>query len=89
MLGGSGALAVPFWHNFGCHRGPDGVLFKGFWGLVPSLGAVGAQFAPGPPGAFHPPLLFSDFGAQRELKGVQHSAKMENKTIKKLMQKTM
>ena len=35
-----------------------------------SLGASGAQFAPGPPGCFHARPLFSDFGAQREPKGV-------------------
>ena len=41
-----------------------------YGGLVASLSALGAQFAPGPPGVFHRCSLFSDFGAQREHKGV-------------------
>ena len=41
-----------------------------FGGLVGSLGGLGAQFAPGPPGCFQGCPLFSDFGAQREPKRV-------------------
>ena len=46
-----------------------GQSFFGFGGLVASLVALGAQFAPRPLGAFPRRALFSDFGAQRELKG--------------------
>ena len=47
-----------------------GSILVGFWGHVASLVALGAQFAPGPPGAFQGPPLFKDFGAQRKPKGV-------------------
>ena len=58
VLGSSGAFLVPFWHHFGGSWGPNGVLFRDFGGLVASLGALGAQFAPGPPGSFHAPRPF-------------------------------
>ena len=54
MLGGSGALVV--WHYFGRPWGPNEFFLVDFRGLTLTLGAVGAQFAPGPPGLFHPPL---------------------------------
>ena len=49
------ALVAPFGvilEVLGVQMGP---CLKGFGGLVPSLGALGAQFAPGPPGVFHGP----------------------------------
>ena len=49
-----------------------GSFLERFWGHVASLVAFGAQFAPGPPGAFPRRSLFSDFGAQMEPKGVQN-----------------
>ena len=39
--GGSGALAVPFWHHFGGPWDPNGVLFDGFWGSGGVLGRLG------------------------------------------------
>ena len=47
-----------------------GCFGRDFGGLVASLGALGAQFAPGPPGAFQPRTLFDDFRAERNGKGV-------------------
>ena len=41
-----------------------------FWGLVASLVALGAQFAPGPLGVLQRRDLFRDVGSQRAPMGV-------------------
>ena len=64
-----GLLASVFVH-FGGRGGQNGVHFGWFLGLVASMGALDAQFAPGPPSPFQPRFLFNDFGAQRQPKGV-------------------
>ena len=56
-----------------------GCFLEDFGGLVASLGAMGAQFAPGPPSLIQGRPLFSDFCAQREPKG---DPKMDSKSIK-------
>ena len=47
-----------------------GSILVVFCGHVASLVALGAQFAPRPPGVFQRRALFSDFGSQMVLKGV-------------------
>ena len=73
-----GALAVPFGIILEVLGVQMGCFLNDFGGLVASLGALGAQFAPGPPGAFQRRSLFSDFGVQREPKG---GPKIEPKSI--------
>ena len=61
---------LPFWsilEVLGIQMAP---ILVGFGDLVASLGAYGAPFAPGLPGVFPPPSLFSDFAAERDPKGV-------------------
>ena len=58
-----------------------GCFFRDFGGLVASLGALGAQFAPGPPGAFQRRNLFNDFG---DKKGARGGPKMEPISIKNI-----
>ena len=63
-------LLASFFVHFGGRGVQHGVHFGRFGGLGASLSALGAQFAPGPPGLFRGRPLFSDFGVQRESKGV-------------------
>ena len=67
VLGGSGYPFGIILEVLGVQMGCFG---RDFGGLVASLGALGAQFAPGPPGAFQRRALLTDFGAQREPTGV-------------------
>ena len=78
---GNAKLDTLFWFVLGGSGYPFGIILevlgvqmgcfgRDFGGLVASVGALGAQFAPGPPGAFQPRTLFNDFGAQREPEGV-------------------
>ena len=55
-----------------------GCFLKDFGGLVASFGALGAQFAPGPPGAFQRRSLFSDWRS----KGAQGGPKIEPQSVK-------
>ena len=48
------------------------------------MGALGAQFAPGPPSLFQRRSLFSDFGAQREPKGIPKWSQNQNKNSPKI-----
>ena len=65
-----GALAVPFGIILEVLGVEMGCFLNDLGGLVASLGALGAQFAPGPPSPFQRCSLFGDFDAQRDSKGV-------------------
>ena len=64
-------------------------ILVGFWGLVASLVALGAQFAPRPPGAFPRRALFTDFGFQRAPKGVPKSNQNQEKNCPTINPKPM
>ena len=78
---GNAKLDTLFWFVLGDSGYPFGIILevlgvqvgyflRDFGGLVASLGGLGAQFAPGPPGVFQGRALLSDFGAQMEPKSV-------------------
>ena len=56
-LGFCRGLLASFFVHFGGRGGQNGVHFGWFSGLVASMGALDAQFAPGPPSPFQPRSL--------------------------------
>ena len=84
VLGVFGVLAAPFGIILEVLGIQMGCFLKDFGGLAASLDALGAQFAPGPPGCFQGRPLFSDFGAQREPKGVPKWSQNREKNCPKV-----
>ena len=78
VLGGSGYPFAIILEVLGVQMG---WFLSDFEGLVASLGAFGAQFAPGPPSLFHGRPLFRDFDAEREPKASENGAKINKKTV--------
>ena len=88
-------LFATFWGALGFRSHPFGIILKvlgakaapilvNFDGLVASLGALGAQFAPGPPGFFQRRPFFTDLGAQSNPTGDRKWSPNANKNSLKI-----
>ena len=71
----------PFLIHFGSLVDQMAPILVGFGGVVASWVALGAQFAPGSPGAFHP-LFFVSLAPKGNPRGSQNGAKVEKQIPK-------